>query len=297
MVAESWKFLQLMEEVCGFLFVVFLIIYFLWGNVIADIQITQTSSDEPRRKAYLPKTYTSYEKYTFLAGGWGAPTSKDKNEVQVIQRDGWYRSVSGVDGDRDLYGEDMALYFQLEVDGKAVCISDENWEASQSGPVHENDMQQGKVIDARMEETWDYHEVKVEDFGVENLACFNCMLIGEMGRFEGTIKKTPNGETVIDYGQNLVGHIEFILYAHAGDRIFLTHGETLDGNGSFTQENFQDRKCHKEGGTREQGVYTCKKGKNHYKSRFTIWGFCYAKVETDIDEYDGVKRNVENMSE
>lgn len=95
--------------------------------------------------------------------------------------------------------------------------------------------------------------------------------------------KTPNGETVIDYGQNLAGYIEFTLYAHAGDRIVLTHGETLDENGNFTQENFQDRKRHKEGGTRQQVVYTCKEGKNHYKSRFTIWGFRYAKVETDID--------------
>ena len=39
--------------------------------------------------------------------------------------DGWYRSCSGVGGDRNLYGEDVALYFQLEVEGKVVCVSDE----------------------------------------------------------------------------------------------------------------------------------------------------------------------------
>ena len=205
------------------------------------------------------------------------------NEVQVILGDGWYRSVSGVDGDRNLYGEDVALYFQLEVDGKAVCISDEGWEASQSGPIRENDMQQGEVIDARMEEITDYHGVKVENFGVENLACSNCMPVGEMERFRGSVLRTPNGETVIDYGQNLAGYIEFTLRAHGGQRIVLTHGETLDENGNFTQENFQDRKRHKEGGTRQQVVYTCREGENHYKSRFTIWGFRYAKVETDID--------------
>lgn len=240
------------------------------GSRAGDFVLAPGSYDYAKKLAYQ-----TYDVTELLQEG--------RNEVQVILGDGWYRSVSGVDGDRNLYGEDVALYFQLEVDGKAVCISDENWEASQSGPVRENDMQQGEVIDARMEETGDYHEVKVEDFGVENLACSNCMPIGEMERFEGTIMKTPNGETVIDYGQNLAGYIEFTLCAHAGDRIVLTHGETLDENGNFTQENFQDRKRHKEGGTRQQVVYTCKEGKNHYKSRFTIWGFRYARVETDID--------------
>lgn len=68
----------MMEKVYGFLFGVFLIIFFLWGNVIADIQITQTSSDESRRKACSPKTYTSYEKYTFLAGGGVSQQAKAK---------------------------------------------------------------------------------------------------------------------------------------------------------------------------------------------------------------------------
>ncbi len=66
----------------------------------------------------------------------------------------------------------------------------------------------------------------------------------------------------------------------------MTHGETLDENGNFTTENFQDRKRHKEGGIRQQVVYICKEGVNHYKSRFTIWGFRYAKVETDVDLTD-----------
>lgn len=205
------------------------------------------------------------------------------NEVQVILGDGWYRSCSGVDGERNLYGEDVALYFQLEVDGKAVCISDENWQASQNGPIRENDMQQGEVIDALKEEITQFHEVKRKSFGVDNFCCANCVPIEERERFEGHLIKTPNGDTVIDYGQNLAGYIEFTINAHAGDRIVLTHGETLDQDGNFTTENFQDRKRHKEGGIRQSVDYTCKEGENHYKSRFTIWGFRYAKVETDLD--------------
>lgn len=206
-----------------------------------------------------------------------------ENEVQVILGDGWYRSCSGIDGDRNLYGEDIALYFQLEIDGKVVCISDKSWKASQSGSIRENDMQQGEVVDARMEEIADYHAVKIEDFGIDTLFGSNCVPIAEMERFEGKIFQTPNGETVIDYGQNLAGYVEFTVNAHAGDRIILTHGESLDENGNFTVENFQDRDRHKEGEINQRVTYFCKEGENHYKSRFTIWGFRYAKVETDVD--------------
>ena len=209
-----------------------------------------------------------------------------ENEVQVTLGDGWYRSCSGVDGDRNLYGEDVALYFQLEVDGKPVCISDENWLASQNGPIRENDMQQGEVVDASLEEITDYHAVKVENYEITNLCCSNSVHIVEKEHFEGEIITTPNGETVIDYGQNMAGYIHFELNAHAGQKIILTHGESLDENGNFTAENFQDRKRHKEGGTNQKVTYICKEGKNEYKTKFSIWGFRYAKVETDIDLTD-----------
>lgn len=88
---------------------------------------------------------------------------------------------------------------------------------------------------------------------------------------------------MIDYGQNLAGYIEFTLEAHEGQTLSLTHGETLDKNGNFTCENFQDRSRHKEGGIKQQVIYTCKEGLNHYKARFTIWGFRYARVDTEIN--------------
>lgn len=230
-----------------------------------------------------PGTYSYDKKLAYQVYDVTEIVREGENEVQVILGDGWYRSCSGVDGDRNLYGEDVALYFQLEVDGQVVCISDESWKASQSGPIRENDMQQGEVVDARMTEIGDYHDVKVEEFGTANFACSNCVPIVEMERFQGRIFRTPNGETVIDYGQNLAGYVEFTVHAHAGDKIILTHGESLDENGNFTAENFQDRKRHKEGGTEQRVVYTCREGENHYKSKFTIWGFRYAKVETEVD--------------
>ncbi len=248
---------------------------YLNGQRVGDFVLAPGTSTYDKRLFYQ-----TYDVTEMLKEG--------ENQVQVILGDGWYRSCSGVDGDRNLYGEDVALYFQLEVDGRVVCVSDESWEASQNGPIRQADMQQGEVVDARLEEIGAYHGVKVVKLGVENLNCSNCVPIVEAERFPGRLFQTPNGETVIDYGQNLAGYVEFTVNAHGGDRIVLTHGEALDENGNFTAENFQDRQRHKEGGIRQQVVYICKEGVNHYKSRFTIWGFRYAKVETDVDLTDAV---------
>ena len=78
----------------------------------------------------------------------------------------------------------------------------------------------------------------VRDFGFANLAPTESVPILEQERFEGRLLTTPNGETVIDFGQNLAGYTELRLTARAGQKITLWHGETLDENGNFTQKNF-----------------------------------------------------------
>ena len=89
-------------------------------------------------------------------------------------------------------------------------------------------MQQGEIVDARLSEVSEYHGVKTEKFSLDNLICSDCVPVCEMEHFKGKLIMTPNGETIIDFGQNLAGYVEFTLKAHEGDIIVLTHGETLD---------------------------------------------------------------------
>lgn len=225
---------------------------------------------------YMP--YQTYDVTGLLQSG--------DNAIEVAIADGWYRSYSGVDGDRNLFGTELALLLQLENDGQVVCVSDESWEATQEGPLREADMQKGEIYDASKEKLTGWHGVKVADISMSELGASNTVPIVEQEHFTGKLIKTPNGQQVIDYGQNLAGYIEFTVTAHAGDKIVLTHGEALDENGNFTQENFQDRKRHKGGGTDQRVTYICKEGENHYKTKFSIWGFQYALVETDVDLSD-----------
>ena len=188
-----------------------------------------------------------------------------ENELLLALGDGWYRSTSGVDGD------------------KVVCVSDDTMQATQQGPIRQNDLQQGEVYDARLYGPLSgWHGVRAYR-DVLPVNGMNTVPIREQEAFPGRLFTTPNGETVLDFGQNIAGYVEMTLTAHAGQKVLLTCGETLDENGNFTQENFQDRGRHKEGGTAQMLELICTEGVNHWKPSFTIMGFQYAKVETDAD--------------
>ncbi len=206
-----------------------------------------------------------------------------ENELLIALGDGWYRSTSGVDGDRNLFGDTLGVLFQLEVNGQAVCVSDERMQATQQGPIRQNDMQQGEVYDARLEDLCSgWHGVRAYSDTLP-ITGMNTVPICEQETFTGRLFTTPNGERVLDFGQNIAGYVEMTLTAHAGQKVLLICGETLDESGNFTQENFQDRNRHKEGGTAQMLELICKEGVNHFKPSFTIMGFQYAKVETDAD--------------
>ena len=211
---------------------------------------------------------------------------KGENELSVTLGDGWYRGNNGIDGISCLYGEDLALLCQLELDGKPVLCSDESWQASQEGPTRLNDLEKGEEYDARRERIASWHGVTVRHFGYINLAPTESVPILEQERFPGTLLTTPNGETVLDFGQNLAGYTELRLTAKAGQKITLWHGETLDENGNFTQKNFDPGDRNKNGGIPQRLDYICKDGENVWKPRFSIFGFRYAKVETEIDLTD-----------
>jgi alpha-L-rhamnosidase len=223
----------------------------------------------------LRNQYQTYDVSNLLSSG--------KNEITVTLGDGWYRGNNGVDGLYNYYGSDLALLCQLEVGGKPVLISDGSWQASQSGPIRLNDMEKGEAYDARMEEVTNWHSVTVKEYGFDVLCCSNSVPIAEQERFSGKIMVTPNGETVIDFGQNLAGYTEVRLTAKAGQHVTLWHGETLDENGNFTQSNFDPGDRNKNGGIPQRIDYICKDGQNIYKPHFSIFGFRYAKIETDCD--------------
>ena len=216
----------------------------------------------------------------------GELLTEGENEITVTVGDGWYRGNIGVDGLCNYYGNDIALLCQIETDGKCIVCSDTGWEASSDGPIRLNDLQKGEEYDARKETIDSWHGVEEKDYGYSVLATQDSVAVTEHERFPGRLFTAPNGETVVDFSQNLAGYTEIRINAHEGQMITLWHGETLDENGNFTQSNFDPGDRNKNGGIPQKSVYICKEGLNVWKPRFAIYGFRYAKVETDADLKD-----------
>jgi alpha-L-rhamnosidase len=210
---------------------------------------------------------------------------KGDNAIGVTLADGWYRGNIGWEGHRNHYGKDLALLFQLEItyaNGKtATVLSDGSWKTA-TGPILESDIYNGEVYDARLERKgWSSAGYKDSDWGaVKTMALSKDILVAPQGvpvRRIGEIKpvkiiRTPKGEMVYDFGQNMVGRVRLKVTGPAGTTISVEHAEVLDKQGNFYTANMRSAK------TRLQ--YILKGGGEEvYEPSFTFMGFRYIKLE------------------
>ncbi|MDZ7371065.1 MAG: glycoside hydrolase family 78 protein [candidate division KSB1 bacterium] len=208
-----------------------------------------------------------------------------ENAVGVTLGDGWYRGNIGWQGNRNTYGDKLALLFQLEVlysDGsREIIVSDESWKSS-TGPILMSDIYNGETYDARLEKSgWTLPRYDDRSWGgVVEMPAPNARLVAPAGppvRAIEEIKpvkifKTPKGETVVDMGQNMVGHLRVKVQGPAGTTVIIRHAEVLDKEGNFYTENLRSAK--------QTITYTLKgKGVEVFEPHFTFQGFRYAAVE------------------
>lgn len=206
------------------------------------------------------------------------------NAWTVMLADGWYRGAAGAWGIRNQYGTETKFYGQLEItyeDGSVeVIASDTSWDWSNDGPIRRADNKDGEVVEAYREVTYT-GKAKLTSHHIMPTASNN-VILKENEVFDPKLILSPSGKKILDFGQNFAGYVSFSLDAKQGDKITLRFGEMLLSDGEFTQRNFQ--LVSKKKTTPLQRVdYTCKEGRNEYKTRFSIFGFQYVEVETDLD--------------
>lgn len=211
--------------------------------------------------------------------------SSGKNAIGVILGDGWYRGFWSWNMTRNYYGEKLALLLQIQVnyqDGTSEIIgSDNSWKAS-TGPILESDIYNGEIYDARLEiDGW--NEVGFDDQNwqpVKPIDHSKQILVSPIGPAVRKIQeikpiniiKTPNGETIFDMGQNMVGWVRLKVNGKAGDTVILKHAEVLDKDGNLYTENLRKAK--------QQVQYILKGGTDEiYEPHFTFQGFRYVAVE------------------
>jgi len=236
--------------------------------------------------AYLTPGWTSYNKrLQYQTYDVTNLLKNGSNAIGVTLGSGWYRGIIGFTNSVNVYGKDIALLFQLNIKYSDGCtesvVSDGSWKSS-TGSIVYAEIYNGETIDARKEKTgWElpgyndaaWTSVKVADFPKENLIATQNEPVKKHETFAPVkIFTTPNGEKVIDFGQNLVGWVMMKVKGHAGDKIILSHAEVLDKFGNFYTLNLREAKA--------QDTYILKGGEEEsFEPHFTWQGFRYVKME------------------
>lgn len=229
--------------------------------------------------------YQTYDVSDLLENG--------NNEITIQLADGWYRGSVGAWGLKQEYGFETKLLAQLEIeyyDGtKKTVATDKEWRWSNDGPIRFADNKDGEIVEAERNPSYSGFAKETNHNVVPTAS--NNVSVTEKERFKAEIIKTPRGKTILDFGQNFAGIIEFKLNAKKGQRVFLRFGELLDKDGEFTQKNIQvsNRRITT---PLQQIEYICKDGENRYKTTFAIFGYRYVIVETDVeftaDDFTGI---------
>ncbi len=235
------------------------------GQRVGDFVLAPGHTDYRKRISYQ-----SYDVTDLLVSG--------ENVMEIQLADGWYRGSTGAWGIRNQYGSETKVIAQLEVDGKPLLLTDDTWDWSNDGPIRFADNKDGEVVNANDVPSY-RGRAKLTKHSVVPTASNN-VIVAERERFTPAVITTPSGKTVLDFGQNIAGYMEFSLNARAGQKVFLRFGELLDEAGEFTQKNIQCATKNR-ATPLQQVIYTCRDGENRYKTKFAVFGFRYALLETD----------------
>lgn len=235
---------------------------------------------------YFTPGWTSYKnRLQYQVYDVTSMINKGNNAIGVALGSGWYRGVIGFSNNHNVYGKDIALLMQIDIvysDGSTgTVVSDESWKSS-TGVIRYSEIYNGETIDAR-EDKMGWKSAGYNDAGWSGVKAGNHSMNVLIATYNETVKrketfkpvrifKTPKGEQVIDFGQNLVGWVTLKVKGNAGDKITVSHAEVLDKSGNFYITNLRAAKA--------QDLYILKGGEEEiFEPHFTWHGFQFIKLE------------------
>ncbi|MFV0528713.1 MAG: family 78 glycoside hydrolase catalytic domain [Lachnospiraceae bacterium] len=225
--------------------------------------------------------YQMYDVTAFLQEG--------ENTLGAMLGAGWYKGVMGFTHARNNYGTRTAFLARLFVtyeDGSTESfVSDESWQGEWS-PILFSEIYDGETYDARKEiRAWNTGDCTYTDWKpVHKIAFDVSVLSAQSGAKVRQMTKvpaqklfvTPQGDTVIDFGQNLTGWVEFHVKGAPGEQVVLHCFEVLDASGNVYLDNLRKAK--------QTVTYLCGDDREAvFHPNFSFQGFQYVRVK----EYPG----------
>lgn len=217
-----------------------------------------------------------------------------ENKLEIWLGEGWFKSRLGFDGGiPNLYGDKLYAIGELYVGNVLAAATDETW-MSRISPIVFSGIYDGEIYDARLEGAGledarskagssTAHDTKQKGsraaVPVETAEPLKCgelterysLPIVKKEAFEPIeVIRSPKGETILDFGQNLTGWVEFDCALPEGEQIRLTACEILQ-DGCFYHENLRLAKT--------EYIYISNGRPAHVRPHFTFYGFRYMLAE------------------
>ena len=185
-----------------------------------------------------------------------------------MHRSGWqanYGEQKGLTTDSDTAF--VAALFIEYADGSTQTIpTDASWLCRETGTRMAN-MYNGETFDATFCETFARPALET-DFPMDLLTAQQNEPVREQIRIPASrVFTTPQGDTVIDFGQNLTGYVEFSVCGEKGHKASIRCFEVLDKDGNVYVENLRTAQT--------TITYYCDGTRRTFKPEFTFYGFQY----------------------
>lgn len=246
---------------------------------------------EKTGEEYLAPFYNDYRFWVqYQTYDITAQLQEGVNEIAASLGNGWYKGRFCYlnEGDNEnIYGDHFQLSGELLItyeDGSEQRIqTDESWVCTES-PVLFSNLYDGEIYDANIE--INLQEELQEDLQENPDKVRHAVLIEAP---KGTVTqrmspplviherispvkliRTPAGEQVLDFGQEITGWVEFDCDCPQGTKIHLQHGEILQQD-NFYRDNLRSAKA--------EYTYISGGKPAHVRPHFTFYGFRYVKVE------------------
>lgn len=217
---------------------------------------------------------------------------QDNNTLDITVGSGWYSGRIGKPSpgapSPKIVDTPCAVIAEAEieyVDGTSnKILTDSSWGVLKSNILF-SDIYDGETYNAMFSDDTLY-PVKTLDLTKDNIIPQQGEIVCEHERIKPVgYFTTPNGEKVVDFGQNLAGYVEFTIDAKQGFEVELSHAEVLDRNGNFYTENYRTAKS--------KIKYICGSGRQTYKPHFTFMGFRYIRLdnfagEVNLDNFTAI---------
>lgn len=222
--------------------------------------------------AVLAPGFTNYDRRVQYQTYDVTELLKKENCLEIGVGQGWAVGYIGYANTNHYYAEHTSAILALKLEYKdgtsEVIATDKSWDIYTS-PVLSSEIYHGETVDLTAPVSL-VGKAK-EDRVSAKLIAQQGELITEQERLAPVeILRTPKGELVVDFGQNMTGYVEVKIKAGRGERIVMHHAEVLDRDGNFYTENMRS--------ARNENVYVCSGGEDVFKPTYTFQGFRYIRL-------------------